>query len=59
MIGGRIVRTGYKMAAMGARCRKSEVFFFFKSYLFQEVSLQLHVLTELHYIEMNAHLSHT
>ena len=29
MIGGRIVRTGYKMAAMGARCRKSEVFFFF------------------------------
>jgi len=57
MIGGRIVRTGYKMAAMGARCRKG--FFFFKSYLFQEVSLQLHVLTELHYIEMNAHLSHT
>lgn len=57
MIGGRIVRTGYKMAAMGARCRKR--FFFLKSYLFQEVSLQLHVLTELHYIEMNAHLSHT
>lgn len=58
MIGGRIVSTGYEMAAMGVRCRKSEVFLK-KSYLFEEVSLQLHVLTELHYIVMNAHLSHT